>query len=45
LKFDIVQSVHISAKYAIVDSFGLMFTDENDRRTSPPTFSSLPKPP
>jgi ribonuclease BN (tRNA processing enzyme) len=25
--FDIVQSVHVSAKYCIVDSFGLMFTD------------------
>lgn len=32
LKFDIVQSVHVSAKYAIVDSFGLMFTDENNKR-------------
>lgn len=32
IKFDIVQSVHISAKYAVVDSFGLMFTDENKRR-------------
>ncbi len=32
LKFDIVQSLHISAKYAIVDSFGLMFTDENGKR-------------
>jgi ribonuclease BN (tRNA processing enzyme) len=27
LDFDIVQSVHVSAKYCIVDSFGLMFTD------------------
>jgi ribonuclease BN (tRNA processing enzyme) len=32
LKFDIVQSLHISAKYAIVDSFGVMFTDENGKR-------------
>jgi ribonuclease BN (tRNA processing enzyme) len=32
LKFDIVQSVHISARYAIVDSYGLMFTDDNDKR-------------
>lgn len=33
LKFDIVQSLHISAKYAIVDSFGLMFTDPvNNKR-------------
>jgi ribonuclease BN (tRNA processing enzyme) len=28
LKFDIVQSLHVSAKYSIVDSFGLMFTDD-----------------
>jgi hypothetical protein len=32
LNFDIIQSLHISAKYAIVDSFGLMFTDENGKR-------------
>jgi ribonuclease BN (tRNA processing enzyme) len=32
LKFDIVQSVHISAKYSIVDSYGLMFTDDNGMR-------------
>jgi ribonuclease BN (tRNA processing enzyme) len=33
IKFDIVQSVHISAKYCIVDSFGVMFTDpDNDTR-------------
>lgn len=32
LKFDIVQSLHISAKYSIVDSFGLMFTDTNNTR-------------
>jgi hypothetical protein len=30
LRFDIVQSLHISAKYCIVDSFGLMFTDDNE---------------
>lgn len=30
LKFDIIQSLHISAKYAIVDSFGLMFTDNDN---------------
>jgi ribonuclease BN (tRNA processing enzyme) len=31
--FDIVQSMHISAKYCIVDSFGIMFTDpENGKR-------------
>lgn len=31
--FDIVQSIHISAKYSIVDSYGLMFTDpENGKR-------------
>lgn len=28
-KFEIVQSLHVSAKYSIVDSFGLMFTDES----------------
>ena len=28
LTFDIVQSLHISAKYCIVDSFGLMFYDD-----------------
>ncbi|MFA5758909.1 MAG: MBL fold metallo-hydrolase [Clostridia bacterium] len=27
IKFDLVQSIHVSAKYAVVDSFGLMFTD------------------
>jgi ribonuclease BN (tRNA processing enzyme) len=32
IKFDIVQSIHISAKYSIVDSFGLMFTDFNGKR-------------
>lgn len=32
LKFDIVQSVHVSAKYSIVDSFGLMFTDDDGTR-------------
>lgn len=32
LKFDMVQSLHISAKYCIVDSFGLMFTDDNGKR-------------
>jgi len=32
LRFDIVQSLHISAKYKIVDSFGLMFTDDNGKR-------------
>jgi len=32
LKFDVVQSVHISAKYCVVDSFGLMFTDTNGKR-------------
>ena len=32
LKFDMVQSLHMSAKYAIVDSFGLMFTDDNEGR-------------
>jgi len=32
LKFDVVQSVHISAKYCVVDSFGLMFTDEDGKR-------------
>jgi mRNA degradation ribonuclease J1/J2 len=31
LKFDLVQSLHVSAKYSIVDSFGLMFTDNNTR--------------
>lgn len=31
LKFDIIQSVHVSAKYCIVDSFGLMFTDAGTR--------------
>lgn len=30
LKFDIIQSLHISAKYCIVDSFGLMFNDIDD---------------
>lgn len=32
LRFDMVQSLHISAKYCIVDSFGLMFTDKNKKR-------------
>jgi ribonuclease BN (tRNA processing enzyme) len=32
LHFDIVQSLHVSAKYSIVDSFGLMFTDEDGTR-------------
>lgn len=32
LKFDIVQSLHIAAKYSIVDSFGLMFTDDSGKR-------------
>jgi hypothetical protein len=32
LKFDMVQSLHISAKYCIVDSFGLMFNDTNGKR-------------
>lgn len=32
LVFDMVQSLHISAKYSIVDSFGLMFTDDNGQR-------------
>ena len=27
VKFDIVQSIHISAKYCVVDSYGIMFTD------------------
>ena len=27
IKFDIVQAVHVSCKYSIVNSFGLMFTD------------------
>ncbi len=31
MKFDIVQSIHISAKYALVSSFGLMFTDNGNR--------------
>lgn len=30
LKLDIIQSVHVSAKYCIVDSFGLMFNDEEN---------------
>jgi ribonuclease BN (tRNA processing enzyme) len=33
LTFDLVQSLHISAKYSIVDSFGLMFTDDNADNT------------
>jgi ribonuclease BN (tRNA processing enzyme) len=32
LSFDIVQSVHISAKYCIVDSFGIMFRDDDGTR-------------
>ena len=32
LKFDIVQSLHVSAKYSILDSFGLMFTDDDGSR-------------
>lgn len=32
LDFNIVQSLHISSKYSIVDSFGLMFTDDNNQR-------------
>lgn len=32
LEFDIVQSLHVSARYAIVDSFGLMFNDDIDGR-------------
>ncbi|MCK9567374.1 MBL fold metallo-hydrolase [Candidatus Pacearchaeota archaeon] len=28
LTFDLVQSLHVSAKYSILDSFGLMFTDD-----------------
>jgi ribonuclease BN (tRNA processing enzyme) len=32
LVFDIVQSLHISSKYSIVDSFGLIFTDEDGNR-------------
>jgi ribonuclease BN (tRNA processing enzyme) len=33
IKFDLVQSVHISARYRLVDSYGLMFTDpENGKR-------------
>ena len=31
VKFDIVQSIHVSAKYALVNSFGLMFTDRGKR--------------
>lgn len=27
IKFDIVQSIHVSARYAVVDSYGLMWTD------------------
>ena len=27
IAFDIVQSIHISSKYSVVDSFGVMFTD------------------
>lgn len=27
IKFDIVQSIHVSAKYAVLDSYGLMWTD------------------
>jgi len=30
IKFEIVQSVHISAKYCIVDSFGIMFNDPHN---------------
>lgn len=37
LKFDIVQSLHVSAKYSILDSFGLMFTDNNGKRIFIPT--------
>jgi len=33
VKFDLVQSIHIVSKYAIVDSFGLMFTSpESNKR-------------
>ncbi len=33
IKFDIVQAVHISAKYRLVPSYGLMFTDpDNGKR-------------
>jgi ribonuclease BN (tRNA processing enzyme) len=32
LKFDMVQSLHVSAKYSIIDSFGLMFSDEDGTR-------------
>lgn len=28
IQFNIVQSVHVSSKYSLVDSFGLMFTDD-----------------
>jgi ribonuclease BN (tRNA processing enzyme) len=31
IKFDIVQSIHVSAKYCVVDSFGLMFTYNGKR--------------
>ncbi len=27
IKFDIVQSIHVSAKYSVLDSYGLMWTD------------------
>ena len=30
VKFDIVQSVHISSKYKIVSSYGIMYTDPDD---------------
>lgn len=32
LKFDLVQSLHVSAKYSILDSFGLMFTTDSGVR-------------
>ena len=33
ITFDLVQSLHVSAKYSIVNSFGLMFTDpDNGKR-------------
>jgi ribonuclease BN (tRNA processing enzyme) len=32
LKFELVQALHISSKYSFVDSFGIIFTDDNNKR-------------
>lgn len=43
VKFDIVQSIHISAKYAVVNSYGLMFNDNGKRIYIPTDSQFAPK--